>query len=92
MEVWQLYPLLILLVQLEHVAPELNHPPTVFISVLIRNKAPVLPYFLTQLSSLSYPKQRIVLHLRSDHNEDNSLEVGDVSNQLTNQFILFQYQ
>ena len=67
--------LLLLLVQLLPVVPQLTHPPTVFISVLIRNKAPSLPYFLTQLHRLSYPKFRIILHLRSDHNEDNSLEI-----------------
>ena len=57
------------------VAPDLLHPPTVFISVLVRNKAPSLPYFLTQLRALTYPKSRLVLHLRADHNQDNSLEI-----------------
>jgi len=49
--------------------------PTVFISILVRNKAHTLPYFLTQLENLEYPKDRIVLHIRSHHNQDNSLEV-----------------
>ena len=50
-------------------------PPTVFISVLIRNKAHILPYFLTCLENQNYPKSRIILYLRSDHNEDESIEL-----------------
>ncbi|KAF0298870.1 Glycosyltransferase 25 family member [Amphibalanus amphitrite] len=44
--------------------------PTVMIVMLIRNKEPFLPYTLTQLSQLDYPKGRLTLWLRSDHNED----------------------
>ena len=50
-------------------------PPTVFISVLIRNKAHILPYFLTCLENQNYPKSRIILYLKSDHNEDDSIEL-----------------
>ena len=50
-------------------------PPTVFISVLIRNKAHILPYFLTCLENQNYPKSRIILYLKSDHNEDESIEL-----------------
>lgn len=72
--------LLLLTCQLLHpVAPDMDHhhrhPPTVFISVLVRNKAASLPHFLSSLYGLTYPKSRLVLHLRSDHNEDDSLEI-----------------
>lgn len=33
--------------------------PTVFIATLVRNKAHILPYFLTLLEQLDYPKDRI---------------------------------
>jgi len=49
--------------------------PTVFISILVRNKAHTLPYFLTLLEKLQYPKNRIILYFRSHHNSDNSLEI-----------------
>jgi hypothetical protein len=35
--------------------------PTVVIAVLVRNKAYTLPYFLTALENLNYPKDRISL-------------------------------
>ncbi|BES98199.1 glycosyltransferase 25 family [Nesidiocoris tenuis] len=48
---------------------------TVLISILVRNKAHTLPYFLTYLEKLDYPKDRISLWIRSDHNQDNSIEI-----------------
>ncbi|XP_030371927.1 glycosyltransferase 25 family member [Scaptodrosophila lebanonensis] len=50
-------------------------PPTVLITVLVRNKGHVLPYFLSYLEKLDYPKERISLWLRCDHSTDNSIEV-----------------
>lgn len=35
--------------------------PTIFISILARNKGHTLPYFLTLLERLNYPKDRISL-------------------------------
>ncbi|KAG7211162.1 hypothetical protein KM043_010486 [Ampulex compressa] len=49
--------------------------PTVLISILIRNKAHTLPYFLTLLQRLEYPKERIHLWICSDNNVDNSIEI-----------------
>ncbi|XP_052221589.1 glycosyltransferase 25 family member-like isoform X2 [Dreissena polymorpha] len=46
--------------------------PTVMIATLVRNKAHVLPYFFGLVEKLDYPKDRISLWIRSDHNEDNS--------------------
>jgi collagen beta-1,O-galactosyltransferase len=38
-----------------------NKDPTVVIAILVRNKAHTLPYFLTLLERLDYPKERISL-------------------------------
>uniref|UniRef100_A0A336MPN9 CSON004334 protein n=1 Tax=Culicoides sonorensis TaxID=179676 RepID=A0A336MPN9_CULSO len=50
---------------------------TVLVVILIRNKAHILPYFFSYFENLNYPKDRISLWIRSDHNEDNSLQVID---------------
>ncbi|KAK0177237.1 hypothetical protein PV328_001313 [Microctonus aethiopoides] len=52
--------------------------PTIVISILIRNKAHTLPYFLTLFEQLEYPKNRICLWIRSDNNVDNSIEILNV--------------
>jgi len=49
--------------------------PSVFISILVRNKAHTLPYFLSLLDNINYPKDRITLYIRSHHNSDASLEI-----------------
>lgn len=49
--------------------------PTVLIGILVRNKAHTLPYFLSFLENLEYPKNRITLWIRSDNNIDNSIEI-----------------
>ncbi|KAL0851686.1 hypothetical protein ABMA28_000019 [Loxostege sticticalis] len=49
--------------------------PTIGIAVLVRNKAHTLPYFLTCLHDLDYPKDRIYLWFHSDFNEDKSDEI-----------------
>ena len=38
-------------------------------STQVRNKAHTLPYFLSLLEQLRFPKNRIILHIRSDLNE-----------------------
>ncbi|KAK3912749.1 Glycosyltransferase 25 family member [Frankliniella fusca] len=52
-----------------------RNPPTVMIAILARNKAHTLPYFLTLVERLDYPKSRISLWIRSDHNEDNTADI-----------------
>lgn len=47
--------------------------PTVFIAMLVRNKEHTLPYFFGYLERLDYPRDRISLWIRSDHNTDNSV-------------------
>uniref|UniRef100_A0A8D8E144 Glycosyltransferase 25 family member n=1 Tax=Culex pipiens TaxID=7175 RepID=A0A8D8E144_CULPI len=49
--------------------------PKILIVTLIRNKEHTLPYFFSYLESLDYPKDRIALWIRSDHNEDRSIEI-----------------
>ncbi|XP_043461056.1 glycosyltransferase 25 family member [Leptopilina heterotoma] len=49
--------------------------PTILIGILVRNKAHTLPYFLSFLGNLDYPKNRISLWIRSDNNIDNSIEI-----------------
>ncbi len=49
--------------------------PTVMVVLLARNKAGVLPYTLTLLERLDYPKERMAVYVRSDHNEDGTVAV-----------------
>ncbi|CAH1972786.1 unnamed protein product [Acanthoscelides obtectus] len=49
--------------------------PTILISILARNKAHTLPYFLSNLERQNYPKDRISLWIRSDHNSDNTIDI-----------------
>ncbi|KAL7646435.1 UNVERIFIED_CONTAM: hypothetical protein RMT77_003348 [Armadillidium vulgare] len=50
-------------------------PKSVLAVILARNKEHTLPYFLTLFSQLNYPKERISLFIRSDHNIDRTTEV-----------------
>ncbi|KRF98362.1 uncharacterized protein Dwil_GK27803 [Drosophila willistoni] len=49
--------------------------PTVLVTLLVRNKAHVLPMFLSYLAQLDYPKDRIAIWVRCDHSSDNSIEI-----------------
>ncbi|KAL1516582.1 hypothetical protein ABEB36_000479 [Hypothenemus hampei] len=60
---------------------------TVLISVLVRNKQHTLPYFLSNLERINYPKDRISLWIRSDHNSDESIKILNIwINSVTNQY------
>ena len=48
-------------------SPELK---TVLIVLLVRNKAHTLPHFLAMLDGLDYPRDKLRLWIRSDHNRD----------------------
>ncbi len=48
---------------------------SVLLVLLLRNKAHTLPHFLAMLDALEYPKKRISLFIRSDHNEDDTVEL-----------------
>ncbi|XP_045464720.1 glycosyltransferase 25 family member isoform X1 [Harmonia axyridis] len=52
-----------------------NKRPTILISILARNKAHTLPYFLSYLENLNYPKDRLSLWIQSDHNSDATIEI-----------------
>ena len=47
--------------------------PTVVVAFLVRNKEHTLPYFLGCLEKLAYPKSKLTLFIRSDHNVDKSV-------------------
>jgi len=51
---------------------EITYPPSVTLVILVRNKAHALPNFLGFIDLLNYPKDRMSIFLRSDHNVDNS--------------------
>lgn len=46
--------------------------PSVLIAILARNHGYLLPNFLGYIDGLDYPKDRISLWVRTDHNEDNT--------------------
>jgi len=54
---------------------EILLPPSVTIVLLVRNKAHALPNFLAFIDLLNYPKDRMSIFLRSDHNVDNSTAI-----------------
>ena len=66
-----------MLIQSSIISASESSEPTVMIVMLVRNKEPYLPYTLTQLSELDYPKEKLVLWLRSDHNEDATSHLLD---------------
>ncbi|KAF8565989.1 hypothetical protein P879_01893 [Paragonimus westermani] len=47
--------------------------PSVYLGILVRNKAHSLPYFLRGLEMQAYPTDRITLHFVCDNSIDNSL-------------------
>jgi len=54
-----------------NVVPE----PKVLIAVLAKNKAHTLPDYLTCIENQTYPKDRIVVYIRTNNNSDNTEEV-----------------
>ena len=50
-------------------------PPSVMVCLFVRNKGHLLEDTLTMLENQDYPKSRIGLYVRSDHNEDNTVEI-----------------
>ena len=49
--------------------------PRVLIAFFARNSAVLLPWFLGQLENVDYPKEMISLHIRSDHNDDETVQL-----------------
>ncbi|XP_065359671.1 glycosyltransferase 25 family member [Calliphora vicina] len=52
-----------------------NEEPTVMVALMVRNKAHVLPLFLSYLERQDYPKKRMSLWIQSDFNTDDSLHI-----------------
>lgn len=46
---------------LTHAFNAILKEPTIFVAILVRNKAHTLPYFLTLLQNQNYPKDRLIL-------------------------------
>ena len=66
---------ILLLSFLLNITDGLQQPPKVMVVLLVRNKAHLLENTLRLLEAQDYPKDRIGLYIRSDHNEDNSEEI-----------------
>ncbi|XP_043247528.1 glycosyltransferase 25 family member-like [Amphibalanus amphitrite] len=66
---------LVTLAVLKALAVAQGSNPSVMIVLLVRNKEAYLPYTLSQLSRLDYPKERLALWIASDHNQDRSAEI-----------------
>lgn len=49
--------------------------PRVFLAIIARNAAHLLPNWLGYIENLDYPKNRISVWIRSDHNEDNTSNI-----------------
>ena len=49
--------------------------PTISVVLLARNKEHALPYFLTLFDQLNYPKKRMALYIRADHNIDLTIPI-----------------
>jgi len=50
--------------------------PTVFIHILAKDKAKILPYWLEQnLNKLDYPRDRVILYFRTNNNNDNTASI-----------------
>ena len=50
-------------------------PPTVMVCLFVRNKGHLLEDTLAMLEAQDYPKSRMGLYVRSDHNEDNTIDI-----------------
>lgn len=49
--------------------------PLVYILITARDKELSLPYFLTYFDKLTYPTDRLMLHIRADHCRDNTIDI-----------------
>lgn len=49
--------------------------PTVMVVMLVRNKAHLIRNTMGLLEAQDYPKERMALYLRSDHNEDDTADI-----------------
>jgi hypothetical protein len=54
---------------------ETNHEPIVFVALLVKQKGLILPMWLKSMSEWDYPKERMILYIRSNNNTDQTQEV-----------------
>lgn len=50
-------------------------PPRVLLAILAKQKERVLPFYLACIDALDYPKDRIVLHVRTNNNTDATTDI-----------------
>lgn len=56
-------------------APLVSPAPLIFIAILAKQKEPVLLTFLRCIEALDYPKDRIVVYIRTNNNTDRTTEI-----------------
>lgn len=49
--------------------------PSVAIAILVKDKAAVLPYYLSNIEQFEYPKNRLHLYVRTNNNTDSSANI-----------------
>jgi len=54
---------------------EERREPIVLMAILAKQKERVLPFYLTCIDALDYPKDRIVLYVRTNNNRDQTAEI-----------------
>lgn len=52
-----------------------NTKPLVLVHILVKDKEHTLPYYLETLEQWSYPKDRIILYVKTNNNQDSSLSI-----------------
>jgi len=51
---------------------EAHHEPLVFVALLVKQKGSILPLWLKSLSEWDYPKERMIIYVRSNNNTDDT--------------------
>jgi GR25 family glycosyltransferase involved in LPS biosynthesis len=54
---------------------EAEREPIVFVALLVKQKGLILPMWLKSMSEWDYPKERMILYIRSNNNTDHTQEV-----------------
>jgi ubiquinone/menaquinone biosynthesis C-methylase UbiE len=54
---------------------EADREPIVFVALLVKQKGLILPMWLKSMSEWDYPKERMILYIRSNNNTDQTQEV-----------------
>jgi len=54
-----------------------HEPPKILVSILAKNKELTLPYYLETLLNWDYPKERMILFIKTNDNRDKTKEILD---------------